>query len=126
MSQASSEHSGVAANLVSGVADQVDRGARRLAEGDLERALDDVKRVARNRPEQLVDERIQPQLDQAAGQVGTMAQETAEAVKPAVQDAVAEVKDNAEQAVAEVKDSAASSAADVADEAKGTVAEVRS
>ncbi len=50
MSRASSEHSGVATNLVSGVADQVDRGAQRLAAGDLESALEDVKRVARNRP----------------------------------------------------------------------------
>ena len=50
MSQASSENGGIAHNLVSGAADQVDKGARRLAEGDLERAMEDVKRVARNRP----------------------------------------------------------------------------
>lgn len=50
MSQASSANGGVAANLVGGVADQVDKGARRLADGDLESALEDVKRVARNRP----------------------------------------------------------------------------
>lgn len=79
-----------------------------------------------SREQQLVDERIQPQLDQAAGQVGTMAQETVEAVKPAVQDAVAEVKDDAQQAVAEVKDTATSSASDVAEEAKGAADEVRS
>lgn len=68
-----------------------------------------------NREQRLVDQSIQPQLDQAAAQVGTMAQETVEAVKPAVQDAVAEVKDTA-----------ASSASEVADEAKGAAAEVRS
>ena len=50
MRQASAEHSGVAASLVGGIADQVDRGARRLADGDLEAALEDIKRVARNRP----------------------------------------------------------------------------
>lgn len=71
-----------------------------------------------NREQRLVDQTIQPQLDQAAGQIGTMAQETADAVKPGLQDAVAEVKPDAQQAVAEVKDRAASSASDVADEAK--------
>lgn len=50
MGQASAEHGGVAATAVSGVADQVDRGARRLSEGDLDTALDDLKRFARNRP----------------------------------------------------------------------------
>ncbi len=50
MRQASAEHSGVAASLVGGIADQVDRGARRLADGHLESALEDIKRVARNRP----------------------------------------------------------------------------
>jgi hypothetical protein len=50
MGTASSEHGGVAANLVTGVADQVDRSARRLSEGDLDAALEDVKRFARNRP----------------------------------------------------------------------------
>ena len=50
MGQASAEHGGVAATAVCGVADQVDRGARRLSEGDLDTALDDVKRFARNRP----------------------------------------------------------------------------
>ncbi len=79
-----------------------------------------------NREQQLVDERIQPQLDQAAGQVGAAAQETVAAVKPAVQDAVAEVKDDAQQAVAEVKEAATSSGAELADEAKAAAAEVRS
>lgn len=50
MGQASAEHGGVAATAVCGVADQVDRGARRLSEGDLDTALDDLKRFARNRP----------------------------------------------------------------------------
>jgi hypothetical protein len=50
MAQASVEHGGVAATAVCGVADQVDRGARRLSEGDLDTALDDLKRFARNRP----------------------------------------------------------------------------
>lgn len=50
MGQASTEHGGIAANVVCGVADQVDRSARRLSEGDLESAVEDVKRFARNRP----------------------------------------------------------------------------
>ena len=50
MGQASAEHGGVAATAVCGVADQVDRGARRLSEGDLDTALNDLKRFARNRP----------------------------------------------------------------------------
>jgi hypothetical protein len=50
MGQASAEHGGVAATAVCGVAEQVDRGARRLSDGDLDTALDDLKRFARNRP----------------------------------------------------------------------------
>ena len=50
MGQASAEHGGVAATAVCGVADQVDRGARRLSQGDLDTAVDDLKRFARNRP----------------------------------------------------------------------------
>ena len=50
MGQASAEHGGLASTAVCGVADQVDRGARRLREGDLDTALDDLKRFARNRP----------------------------------------------------------------------------
>jgi len=50
MSQASSEHGGTAAGLVSGVAAQVDRSARRLRDGDLDTTLEDVKWLARNRP----------------------------------------------------------------------------
>jgi hypothetical protein len=48
MSQASS--GGVATNLVSTLADQADRGARRLNEGDLTTVVADVKRYARNNP----------------------------------------------------------------------------
>ena len=50
MGLASAERGGVAATAVCGVADQVDRGARRLSQGDLDTAVDDLKRFARNRP----------------------------------------------------------------------------
>ncbi|MET0159677.1 MAG: DUF3618 domain-containing protein [Acidimicrobiales bacterium] len=78
-----------------------------------------------SREQQLVHDNVQPQLEAAAGQVGLAAQETVEAVKPAVEEAVVEVKDDAQQAVAEVKDTASSAAADVAEEARSGVDEVR-
>ena len=78
------------------------------------------------REQQLVDERIQPQLEDAAGHVGEMAQEAVESVKPAAQDAVTELKDEAQQAVAEVKEQASSAAGDVADDAKQRAGELRS
>jgi hypothetical protein len=50
MGQASSENGGMTSGLVSSLADQVDRGAQRLSDGDLDQVLEDVKRFARNRP----------------------------------------------------------------------------
>jgi hypothetical protein len=50
MGRASSENGGVTSGLVNNLAEQVDKGAQRLSDGDLEQVVDDVKRFARNRP----------------------------------------------------------------------------
>ena len=50
MSRASSENGGVTSGLVGNLADQVDKGAQRLSDGDLDQVMEDVKRFARNRP----------------------------------------------------------------------------
>ncbi len=81
---------------------------------------------ASRREQQLVAEKVQPQLTEAASRVGEVAQEAVEAVKPEVQDAAAELKDEAQQAVANVKDEASSKASEVADEAKQQAGDLRS
>jgi hypothetical protein len=50
MGRASEDSGGTTAGLVNSLADQVERGAQRLSDGDLEQVLGDVKRFARNRP----------------------------------------------------------------------------
>jgi hypothetical protein len=50
MGQASQESGGTTHGLVNSLADQVDRGAQRLSNGDLDVMVEDVKRFARNRP----------------------------------------------------------------------------
>ena len=80
---------------------------------------------ASRRERQLVSEKVQPQLEQAASRVGEVAQETVEEIKPAAQEAVSELKDEAQQAVSEVKDEASSAAGEVADDAKQEASELR-
>ena len=58
------------------------------------------------REQRLVAEKVQPQLDEAAGRVGELAQETVEAVRPAAEQAATELKDEAQERVAAVKDEA--------------------
>ena len=80
---------------------------------------------ASRRERQLVSEKVQPQLEQAASHVGEVAQESVENLKPAAQEAVSELKDEAQQAVSEVKDQASSAAGEVADDAKQEASELR-
>ncbi len=77
------------------------------------------------REQQLVDDKVQPQLKEAASHLGEVAQEAAEAVKPDVADAAAQVKDEAQQAVTTVKDEASSKAGEVADDAKQQAGDLR-
>ena len=50
MSRASDESGGMTGGVVSSLADQVDRSAQRLSNGELDQVVDDVKRFARNNP----------------------------------------------------------------------------
>jgi gas vesicle protein len=77
------------------------------------------------REQQLVHERVQPQLEEAASHVGEVAQGAVEEIKPAAQEAVSDLKDEAQQAVSEVKDEASSAAGEVADDAKQEASELR-
>ncbi len=76
--------------------------------------------------QQLVAERVQPQLDEAASHVGELAQETVEAVRPAAEQAATELKDEAQERVAAVKDEASTAAGEVADDAKQQAGDLRS
>ena len=50
MSRASTDNGGTVAPIVGDLAERVDHGAQRLANGDVDQVLEDVKRFARNRP----------------------------------------------------------------------------
>jgi hypothetical protein len=50
MSRASSDNGGTVAPIVGDLAERVDRSAQRLADGDVDQVIEDVKRFARNRP----------------------------------------------------------------------------
>ena len=80
---------------------------------------------ATRKEKQVVEDQVQPRLDDAAEQLGSAAQETIDAVTPAVHDAATEVKEQARQAVAEVKARAQHAAGDVAGDAGDHVREAR-
>ena len=56
--------------------------------------------------EQEMAQRIQPQMEQMAGEVGQAAKDTAQHLQPAAQSAVEHVKDQAQESAAHVKDQA--------------------
>ena len=124
-------------DAASGAADQVRRGpemAKQQAQGNPLAAglvafgggviLASVLPSSR-REQQLVTDKVQPQLEQAASHVGEVAQDAVEEIKPAAQDAVTELKDEAQQAVADVKGEASSAAGEVADGAKQEASDLR-
>ena len=61
--------------------------------------------------EQEMAQRIQPQMEQVAGEVGRAAQDSAQHLQPAAQSAVEHVKDQAQESAGHVKDQAQQSAA---------------
>ena len=61
--------------------------------------------------EQEMAQRIQPQMEQVAGEVGRAAQDTAQHLQPAAQSAVEHVKGQAQESAGHVKDQAQQSAA---------------
>lgn len=131
------ETGGALGDRASDAADQVKRGpevARQQAQGNPLAAgavafgagLLAATLVPQGRREQqLVDERVQPKLTEAAEQAGTAAQETMDAVKPAAQEAVAEVQDEAREAASKVTEEAKGAASAVADDARQQADEVR-
>ena len=78
------------------------------------------------REQQLVADKVQPQLDEAASHIGEVAQEAMDTVRPEVEDAAAQLKDDAQQAVTNVKDDASTAAGEVADGAKQQADDLRS